>query len=640
MTVTKAKIVDELGARSLLLPDLISSALAANARIKFALSWLQAAEDAGNHAGLPGLETERALCGLGDDPLYAAPPNIVHRADGIFIPGASRIFTRLLDDMRRMRATVDAGATAANLDQPQIMQFRRREQRFREFAAVVDDLVPLGLISAFANPAREGKDSFHALVMDLHKALNAIASAVAEEDICGARVYHLIDADRPRVTAFMRGVNRTAALKFDHPGLATTATRDGNRLIIQNDIGTTDTHVLIAYVNDLEISVVYSDIHARRVDFFRQRLDEFSWTVANRRSPESEDEIFYLATGVLDAQDEKSLGAALEHLGATLVFLIDWNKARKSLRQIVSKDSALELLDWAAKNEVGHRGYLEVGGDAFIVDLLGSVSKATGSFCPSLKTAVGEDGAVDFLRGVMRISSEALRAGRSAQSVRDLLRMELLARLASISDRILDLALDHAAFLLDLGNLVRTTLFDTQWVAEQHARRGREWESKADRLVARIRDLAGTGNERAWAAIASSADDAADCFEEALFRLRFLPVQISAELRNSLGRLAEHAVTAVKEYVRLLVSTRHIHRGAPREDLQEFFNLLERQHEMEHATDDSEREVFEILMHDNTDAKTLAVATSVAETLENSGDALLRTSRLVADHALGAWLVA
>jgi uncharacterized protein Yka (UPF0111/DUF47 family) len=240
----------------------------------------------------------------------------------------------------------------------------------------------------------------------------------------------------------------------------------------------------------------------------------------------------------------------------------------------------------------------------------------------------------------MRISSEALRAGRSGQAVRDLLRIELLGRIASVSDRILDLALDHGALILDLGNLVREAIFEARPQAAAHARRGQDWESRADRIVATIRDLAGTGNKRAWRGIASSADDIADAFEEALFRLQFLPEQIFVELHDSLSRVAEHAVTAVKVYVRLLIAARHIHRGAPREDLQAFFDLLDRQHNMEHATDEAERQVFTVLMGRSPDARLLIVANAVAEALEKAGDALLRTSRLVADHALGEWLAA
>src|SRR5262249_26010339 len=80
-------------------------------------------------------------------------------------------------------------------------------------------------------------DRLHRLVRDLHKALNRLAARCAEDVVDGAHAYGLQPDDRPAVTAFMRDVNRTGALKFDHPGLDTTATRAGARLTIQNDVG-------------------------------------------------------------------------------------------------------------------------------------------------------------------------------------------------------------------------------------------------------------------------------------------------------------------------------------------------------------------------------------------------------------------
>jgi len=76
--------------------------------------------------------------------------------------------------------------------------------------------------------------------MDLHKALNRVQAAIAEENIRGARGYGIEAADRAPIEAFQEGVHATAHLKFDHPGLGTTATRAGGRLVIPNDIGTTD----------------------------------------------------------------------------------------------------------------------------------------------------------------------------------------------------------------------------------------------------------------------------------------------------------------------------------------------------------------------------------------------------------------
>lgn len=95
----------------------------------------------------------------------------------------------------------------------------------------------------------------------------------------GAAVYDLGVADRPAVSAFMAGVKRTARLKLGLPGLATTATRTGGRLVIQNDICTTDAHVIVVHVRDREVSVTYTDVHAERVAFFQAMLKPrgFTW---------------------------------------------------------------------------------------------------------------------------------------------------------------------------------------------------------------------------------------------------------------------------------------------------------------------------------------------------------------------------
>jgi len=97
----------------------------------------------------------------------------------------------------------------------------------------------------------------------------------ASDVIDGASVWELQPEDRVRVAAFMRGLNRTAALKFDHPGLETSATRDGERLLLQNDIGTNDAHVLVIQVNARRITLTYSDLHRRRLLFFQALLAPF-----------------------------------------------------------------------------------------------------------------------------------------------------------------------------------------------------------------------------------------------------------------------------------------------------------------------------------------------------------------------------
>jgi hypothetical protein len=192
------------------------------------------------------------------------PATVTRGAEGLSFPNAVAVVARFLDDLARMRAATEAGASAGALDPALPVQFARA-------AAIAGDLphdgdtLPPGLVSALSQPPRDGRDSLHGLVMDMHRALNTITAGLAEADIAGARVFHLAATGRDRVRAFMRGLNRTAPLKFNHPGLATNAACDGRRLVIRNDIGATDAHVLIAYVAGLRLSVTYSDIHRRAI---------------------------------------------------------------------------------------------------------------------------------------------------------------------------------------------------------------------------------------------------------------------------------------------------------------------------------------------------------------------------------------
>ena len=94
----------------------------------------------------------------------------------------------------------------------------------------------------------DGPDSLHLLLMDMHKSLNNLQKLISTENIAGAMTYNLQEQDKCLIQAFMSGVNRTSPLKFDHPGLGTTATRTNGRLVLQNDIGLTDAHVLVIHV--------------------------------------------------------------------------------------------------------------------------------------------------------------------------------------------------------------------------------------------------------------------------------------------------------------------------------------------------------------------------------------------------------
>ena len=103
--------------------------------------------------------------------------------------------------------------------------------------------------------------------------------------------------------------------------------------MIQNDIGTTDAYVIVIHVHELVVSVTYTDVHAERLAFFQEMLKPRAVTwEAERTAVLAAGAPFYLATGRIEATDADGCRAHLEFLGSRLVFLIDWNRARKRLR--------------------------------------------------------------------------------------------------------------------------------------------------------------------------------------------------------------------------------------------------------------------------------------------------------------------
>ena len=59
--------------------------------------------------------------------------------------------------------------------------------------------------------------------------------------------------------------------------------------MIQNDIGTTDAHVLVVHVEGLAATLTYTDVHLQRLLFFQSLFDrsQVDWddTLAARRAP-------------------------------------------------------------------------------------------------------------------------------------------------------------------------------------------------------------------------------------------------------------------------------------------------------------------------------------------------------------------
>jgi len=410
---SKAAIVERLGEKAVLLPSLIGEALAANDRIKLRLSLLQ---EVALHAQAPQYEAhhfgrDKGIAGLGE----LAPDAFVAGArllgpGKLLVPGVGALLAGVADDLATMLAPLQAAGDEAA--QP---LGARVEILTNQIPEAVDDQLELRVIDELTSANHAERDSVHLLVMDLHKALNRLVADTAVEILDGAQVHALAERDRISVKAFMRGLHRTAGLAFGHPGLGTTAVRAADALIIQNDIGTTDAHVLVVHVTPAEVTVTYTDVHRPRTKFFISLFEEqgASWSsLAEQKAPEFKDDIFYLVTGRY-AGDNENLDRFLEFLGSRIVFLIDWNKARRALHTFVGKNTAIDLLAWAAKHDFGHRAFLALGGADLIFDAVDRAASGRIRYGVRLDQALGSAQCQEFLQNVLRDASQGLAAGRT-----------------------------------------------------------------------------------------------------------------------------------------------------------------------------------------------------------------------------------
>ena len=209
----KTEVLAVIGEEGLSRPAAVNAALAANDRIKFALTLLQMAAAHADQPEQPvaSLQHERIACGI-NDPSMDNLAEAAHRIGSRYhIPGVARLLERIGADLREMAAPVVVAGGAAFA--------ARLEVLLSTVPDATNDMLDATAIAALTRAGETSTDSLHQLVMDLHRALNAQQAELAEENVDGALTYGLNPEDRPRVAAFMAGLNRTGRLKFNHPGL-------------------------------------------------------------------------------------------------------------------------------------------------------------------------------------------------------------------------------------------------------------------------------------------------------------------------------------------------------------------------------------------------------------------------------------
>lgn len=632
----KEKAVSSLGPSSLLLPAWVKSALAANDRLKLYLTLLQAAAQ---HAGAPDApladwDAELASAGLHEALWLRELVKTAYFDDHVLvIPQLDSLLSALSSDLAIMARPVCDSGHADSTDLA-----RRRDQWLQRFTGLEgEEGLSRELIAQLTHGKREQGDSFHLLVMDLHKALNALAGELATENLDGAHVWQIEEADRPLIRAFMLGLKRTAPLKFSHPGLDTAVTRDGDKLLIQNDIGTNDAHVLVMEVQGRTLTLTYSDLHAARFTFFCRALERigFKWKLFDPVTTAglNDGKPYHLGKGTLEAEDDEMLLAGLQGVASRIVFVIDWNRARKALKPFVGKTQAVDILTHAAEREWGHMAWLLAGGEQLVFNAMQAVDGEAFRIGDRLDDVIGEAAATEYLLDLMRVSSQMLLLQQPPAMIADEARL-LLSHVLRRRTFEFDLLAEHAAYCHALAQALCDAIeagMPSSSEAEALVVRSKAWERRADHVLMDARQRA--VRQHHWAGVVDlleKADNIADALEEATFILSLTVTPPLPGLPPAVGQvlqqLASTTLAAIQDYVKAIEIARHLHERTDASDSEIFLQALWRMLRAERQCDDLLRQArLAILQNLHDRPAGLLLANDLAARLEEASDSLLET---------------
>ena len=414
-------------------------------------------------------------------------------------------------------------------------------------------------------------------------------------------------------------------------------------MLVENDLGTTNAHVVVLAIEDLTATITYTDVHARRLAFFQSLLDRYpaTWSAADRRQGAPMLGEHHVTVGRYEAPDRRALEGYLRYVGSRLVFVLDWNRARKRLTPLVGRTDALRLLRWAADEDLGHMAFLIVGGERLIYDAVERAANVPARYGEPLVDVLGHQATIEVVRFAVRAASQGLRSGKSPLLIRDEVRVEVLRHAQASERRLLDRAAEHASLIVEAAQsfqaaLVRLGAVDDPASLTRLAGRAATWEHTADEIVVAQRQAADrvAGGE-VMASLTTTADDAIDLIEEAVFLLTLVPETAIPVVRPILLPLASIVVTASREHLKVVEISREVVEGADPEDLEDFIVAVDRVASLEHDADDAERAARAAMVATAPDFRCLYIADNLVRVAEAATDVLLRSALGLRDHVLG-----
>ena len=228
----------------------------------------------------------------------------------------------------------------------------------------------------------------------------------------------------------------------------------------------------------------------------------------------------------LISQKKSDLEVYLSFLASRIVFLIDWNRARKRLGKFVKKEDVFSILKWAADNELGRMDFLKMGDEQLIFDAIKRTTKSPLHFGDEFESVISREKAIEFLKFVLKTCAEGFMQGKSEFLIRDEVRVELSKYFRSIDESLLNVAANHASLVVEISTTVRDGLVqiesDDREFIMSNAKRAKVWEKNADALLNNIRLTTKRSNASGvFEKFVSNADNAADSMEEDSLLINF-----------------------------------------------------------------------------------------------------------------------
>ena len=318
--------------------------------------------------------------------------------------------------------------------------------------------------------------------------------------------------------------------------------------------------------------------------------------------------------------------------------MIDWNKARKRLQTLVNNNDAVAILTWSARHRYGHRAFLELGGGELVAAAARHAAPTRIGFGQRLDAVLGRDGAKDFLQNVLKTSTDALIAGRSARTVRDAIEADLVGRLERTEGTLLAIVVRQAGLAREiavrLARHVAELRSGRSSDGERLAERSKYIEEKADRIAVDARNAISTFEAApTFERMVDALEDTIDELEQAAFTANYLPTRLDPRDWRPLEDLCA-AAAAGAEAVAAGVEAASTVADGRRADNDDAMASVSRLVDIEHAADAAERAATAFVLQRAGDLRTGLAVLEFARALERAVDRLASVGHHLYDHVM------